>query len=109
MERFVFIFFANGLMSVQTYHALERLKKADPALGGGIYCGPLRLLALEVYDSLNRAGVYADLATGQEKRVVPFSTHISCTIEMTSISRPYDVAVIDEIQMIGDEERGSAW
>ena len=40
----------------QTYHALQRLKQADASKGGGLYCGPLRLLALEVFESLNRQG-----------------------------------------------------
>lgn len=37
------------------------------------------------------------------------SGHVSCTIETTNLGSVYDVAVIDEIQMIGNEERGSAW
>ena len=78
--------------------------------GGGIYLGPLRLLALEVYENLNRDGVYCNLLTGQEKRDVPFSKHVSCTLEMVNVtSNEYEVAVIDEIQMIADKERGYAW
>lgn len=42
--------------SGKTYHALQRLKAADPLHGGGAYLGPLRLLALEVYDRLNEEG-----------------------------------------------------
>ena len=42
--------------SGKTYHALQRLKAADPLHGGGVYLGPLRLLALEVYDRLNEEG-----------------------------------------------------
>jgi ATP-dependent RNA helicase SUPV3L1/SUV3 len=95
--------------SGKTYRALQRLKAADPAKGGGMYCGPLRLLALEVYDQLNKSGVYTDLLTGQEQRQVPFSSHISCTVEMVNLNREYDVAVIDEIQMIANEQRGFAW
>lgn len=34
---------------------------------------------------------------------------MSCTIEMADINNEYDVAVIDEIQMIEDPERGYAW
>lgn len=47
--------------------------------------------------------------TGQEKREVPGATHTSCTVEMVNINRDYDVVVMDEIQMIGDKERGYAW
>lgn len=39
----------------------------------------------------------------------PAQTHLSCTIEACTLSRPYDVAVIDEIQLISDESRGAAW
>lgn len=34
---------------------------------------------------------------------------MSCTVEMVDLSRRVDVAVLDEIQMIGDEHRGWAW
>lgn len=77
--------------------------------GGGLYCGPLRLLALEVYDQLNKAGVYCNLITGQEQQRMPFSTHVSCTVEVVPVNVPYDVAIIDEIQMINDQNRGFAW
>jgi ATP-dependent RNA helicase SUPV3L1/SUV3 len=95
--------------SGKTYHAIQRLKAADTSRGGGVFAGPLRLLALEVYEQLNRQGVYTSLMTGQEQRHVPFSTHVSCTIEMINLDKEYDVAVIDEIQMIADRQRGSAW
>lgn len=88
---------------------MKRLAEADPTKGGGVYAGPLRLLALEVYESLNRQGVVTSLNTGQEKRQVPGATHISSTMEMISMSREFDVAVIDEIQMIADSDRGYAW
>ncbi len=103
------IYHGGPTNSGKTYHALQRLRDADPAKGGGLYCSPLRLLALEVYENLNRSGIYCDLLTGQEKKFIPFSTHISCTIEITSIAKQFDIVVIDEIQMIGDSSRGSAW
>ncbi len=99
----------HSFIHSQTYQALQRLREADPAAGGGLYCGPLRLLALEIYEKLNREGIYTDLLTGQEKREVPFASHISSTLEMVNISKKYDVVVIDEIQMIADESRGYAW
>jgi ATP-dependent RNA helicase SUPV3L1/SUV3 len=34
---------------------------------------------------------------------------VSCTVEMLQIGLHADVAVIDEIQMIGDPQRGSGW
>ena len=30
---------------------------------------------------------YTELLTGQEKREVPFATHVSCTVEMASTDR----------------------
>ena len=109
----------------------------------GVYCGPLRLLAMEVYDTCNAAGVYCNLITGQasagecvkrmhqkrghkhlgvvfhalensrtflfpsaqERREVQGALHTSCTVEMVNMQRRVDVAVLDEIQMIGDEGR----
>ena len=93
----------------KTYHALQRLIAAEAKHGGGLYCGPLRLLALEVYEQLNKSGVYCNLITGQEQRKMPFSTHTSCTVEVVPVNTPFDVAIIDEIQMIGDVQRGFAW
>ncbi|CAM9514324.1 unnamed protein product, partial [Hapterophycus canaliculatus] len=108
------IYHGGPTNSGKTYQAIERLKKAGanrqqgdgPA---GLFCGPLRLLALEVYEQLNSQGVYCSLMTGQEKREVPFATHVSCTIEMASTTNEYEVAVIDEIQMLADEQRGPSW
>lgn len=99
------IYHAGPTNSGKTYNALQALKNAH----SGIYCGPLRLLALEVFESLNGDGVHASLATGQERREMPFARHVSCTVEMLSVRDRVDVAVIDEIQMLGDEHRGAAW
>jgi ATP-dependent RNA helicase SUPV3L1/SUV3 len=49
------------------------------------------------------------LITGDELRYVEDATLYSCTVEMLSLSKRYDVVVIDEIQMIADSQRGSAW
>lgn len=99
------IFHAGPTNSGKTYNALTALKSA----WSGVYCGPLRLLALEVYESLNVDGTPCSLLTGQERRETPFSSHVSCTIEMMSTDQFVDVAVIDEIQMIGDDTRGASW
>lgn len=73
--------------------------------------GPLRLLAGEIYETLNAQGVYTSLITGQEVREFPFSTHAAATVEMAAslLEEEFDVIVIDEIQMIEDTERGFAW
>lgn len=93
--------------SGKTYHALKRLEQAD----AGIYAGPLRLLAHEVYTRLNAKGKPCDLVTGDEKIVQggDGAQMKSCTVEMVPLNADVDVAVIDEIQMIGHKERGWAW
>jgi ATP-dependent RNA helicase SUPV3L1/SUV3 len=75
----------------------------------GLYLGPLRLLAAEVYETLTSEGIYTNLFTGQERREIAFSTHASATVEMANTNEEYDVVVIDEIQMISDSTRGAAW
>jgi ATP-dependent RNA helicase SUPV3L1/SUV3 len=40
---------------------------------------------------------------------VPGASHVACTVEMANINAHADVAVIDEIQLMGDEQRGFAW
>ena len=99
------VYHAGPTNSGKTYHALEAMRRAE----SGVYCGPLRLLAMEVYDTCNQKGTYCDLVTGQERKQVPFAKHVSCTIEMANVTKQVDVAVIDEIQMIADESRGWAW
>lgn len=54
-------------------------------------------------------GVNCSLLTGQERNMVANETHLSCTVEMCDLNRRYDVAVLDEIQLISDTYRGSAW
>jgi ATP-dependent RNA helicase SUPV3L1/SUV3 len=49
------------------------------------------------------------LLTGDERRVVDGATLYSCTVEMLSLEKRYEVVVIDEIQMIADSQRGHAW
>ncbi|KAJ1922156.1 RNA helicase [Mycoemilia scoparia] len=107
--------------SGKTYSAIQKLKKAE----SGIYCSPLRLLAYEVFVRMNREGIPCRLITGEERRepevdgkplelkVGPLGKpHIplmASTIEMANISTKYDVAVIDEIQVLTDMQRGWAW
>jgi ATP-dependent RNA helicase SUPV3L1/SUV3 len=93
--------------SGKTYHALKRLEES----GNGLYAGPLRLLAHEVYSRFNKKGIPCDLVTGDDVRKqegvdAPISSH---TVEMVDCSKYCEVAVIDEIQMIASEDRGWAW
>lgn len=103
------VFHAGPTNSGKTYHAIQRYLAAK----SGVYCGPLKLLAHEIYEKSNDAGVPCDLVTGEERKFVDpqgrTSGHIASTIEMCSVTTPYEVAVIDEIQMIKDPSRGWAW
>ncbi len=93
--------------SGKTYHALKRLEKAE----SGVYASPLRLLAHEVYTRLNAKGIRCNLLTGDERTITEGkpTSMISCTVEMVPINEDVEVAVVDEIQMIGDPDRGWAW
>lgn len=93
--------------SGKTYHALKRMEKAE----SGIYAGPLRLLAHEIYSRFTAKGIMCNLITGDEMLVSPEEAvpMTSCTVEMMSVNQKVEVAVIDEIQMIGDSYRGWAW
>ncbi|KAL6526581.1 RNA helicase [Orobanche gracilis] len=81
--------------SGKTYQALERLKSSS----SGIYCGPLRLLAWEVAQRLNKANVLCDLITGQERDEVDGAKHKAVTVEMADVTSDYTCAVVDEIQV----------
>lgn len=89
----------------KTYQALERLKQSQT----GIYLAPLRILALEVYERLVDAEIACDLKTGEEEILTPHATHQSSTVEKLDLDQVYDVAIIDEIQLLGDSQRGAAW
>ncbi|KPM36536.1 ATP-dependent RNA helicase suv3, mitochondrial [Neonectria ditissima] len=93
--------------SGKTYQALKALENSKH----GVYAGPLRLLAAEVYQRLGAKGLACALITGEEVRKPDYTDSFfsSCTVEMTPLNEKFDVAVIDEIQMIGDPDRGSAW
>lgn len=91
--------------SGKTYHSIQELCKVE----SGCYLAPLRLLAAELYDRMNSMGACTTLLTGEEVVEKEGATHISSTIEMARFQKVFDVAVIDEIQMITDPQRGWAW
>lgn len=120
--------------SGKTYSAIEELKKVE---SGGVYCAPLRLLAQEMYDKLNGVGVSCALRTGEvtkmpkvkEKENTDSSSTdntqqqvnvsesfdwnaapiVACTVEMLNLRKMYKIAIIDEIQMLADPQRGWAF
>jgi ATP-dependent RNA helicase SUPV3L1/SUV3 len=98
-------FYVGPTNSGKTYHALNALIAAK----SGVYLAPLRLLAMEVRDKLMAAGVPCNLITGEERDLVDGAQHTASTIEMMNPTKLVDVAIIDEIQMLQDPDRGSAW
>lgn len=100
-----FILHIGPTNSGKTFRSLERLKKAEC----GVYLGPLRLLALEVYEQMKRAGIPCTMRTGQECIEEAGSRIMSSTIEMADFDENYDIAVIDEAQLVADTDRGHSW
>ena len=100
-----FILHLGPTNSGKTWESIQRLQTAR----NGIYLGPLRLLAFEQFESMNLADVPCSLVTGEERIPVPDSRVQSSTIEMADLEAEYDIAVIDECQMIADRDRGGAW
>ena len=99
------IFHMGPTNSGKTYAALQALSAAPT----GAYLAPLRLLALENYEGLRERGLRAGMVTGEEVLGAPDPTHTARTIETADLSRPIEIAVIDEIQMLSDPDRGWAW
>ncbi|KAI0927832.1 hypothetical protein AcW1_005251 [Taiwanofungus camphoratus] len=129
--------------SGKTHNALRALAAART----GVYAGPLRLLAHEIWERLNKGQIiplgveskidaapdtdsgvaigdgkpvsrkegskeYArscNMLTGEEQKIVADDALLSCTVEMVPLHCEWDVAVVDEIQMIADGERGGSW
>ncbi|GFZ08876.1 ATP-dependent RNA helicase [Actinidia rufa] len=95
--------------SGKTHHALKQLESSS----SGIYCGPLRLLAREVANRLNKEKVPCDLITGQEREEVDGAKHKAVTVEMADVTSDYDCAKLDEkkqekniMHMLGCRTRG---
>jgi ATP-dependent RNA helicase SUPV3L1/SUV3 len=72
---------------------------------------------MEMWERLNGLGKKCALRTGEvtsgpmdnvEAEYTSVDT-LACTVEMLDPTREFDVAVIDEIQMISDEQRGWAF
>ena len=105
-----FIALLGPTNSGKTHRAMEALAKA----ASGVYLAPLRLLALENYERLQNARphgkeIKVSLITGEERRIAEDATHVASTVEMLDTKTQVEVAVIDEIQMLADCDRGAAW
>lgn len=105
-----FIALLGPTNSGKTHQAMETLVHAR----SGVYLAPLRLLALENYERLAAARPHGEalkvsLVTGEERRIEEGATHVASTVEMLDTRTRVEVAVIDEIQMLADRDRGAAW
>ena len=100
-----FILHVGPTNSGKTHDSLIRFRAAER----GIYLAPLRLMANEIYDQTNRLGVPCNMETGEEHILLEGAGHTACTIELLNPTEYYDVAVIDEAQMMEDQARGGNW
>jgi len=98
-------FYVGPTNSGKTYNAMQKLKESN----SGLYLAPLRLLALEGYEDLKASKIDASLVTGEEQMFNEDAAHVCSTIEMLDFDLDVDVAVIDEVQMLDDIDRGWAW
>ena len=99
------VFYAGPTNSGKTWRALNDLVEGD----SGVYLAPLRLLALEGQEEIRKRGRNASFITGEERDIHEDATFVASTIEMLDTSRVVEAAVIDEIQLLTDEDRGWAW
>lgn len=100
-----FLFLAGPTNSGKTHEALRLAREAETAE----ILSPLRLLALEHYERMSEERLAAGMVTGEERLLPEGATHIARTIETLDLHRVVDVCVIDEVQMLGDPNRGWAW
>jgi len=98
-------FYVGPTNSGKTYQAMQEMMSSDT----GTYLAPLRLLALENYETLKSNNIPASLITGEEEIFDEDAGHVCSTIEMINFNLEVDVCVIDEVQMLDDEDRGWAW
>ena len=103
----------------KTHVALEEAAAVVEGGGSAVLGFPLRLLAREAWDKLTlRLGVQrVALLTGEEKILPPSARAFCCTVESMpreqppsatggDVGRPFDLVVVDEIQLCADRERG---
>jgi ATP-dependent RNA helicase SUPV3L1/SUV3 len=99
------ILYAGPTNSGKTWRALNDLAAADT----GAYLAPLRLLALEGQEEIEKRGRTSSYITGEERDIREGADFVASTIEMMDTQRIVDAVVIDEIQLLTDPDRGWAW
>ncbi len=91
--------------SGKTYQALNLLT----GYNSGAYLSPLRLLALEVQEDIEKRGKVCSLLTGEEQDIRENATFVSSTIELLATDTEVDAVLVDEAQLLSDPKRGWAW
>ena len=99
------VYLSGETNSGKSYSAFEELKKYE----SGVYLAPLRLLALEGQEEIEKRGLKCNMITGEEQDIKENTNFTSSTIEMLDYTKKYDIAIIDEVQMLADPDRTSAW
>jgi ATP-dependent RNA helicase SUPV3L1/SUV3 len=100
-----FILHVGPTNSGKTHQAVKCMEQYE----NGVYLAPLRLLAEEMQETIEKDGFTCSLLTGEEEIINEKAPFISSTAEMADLHHVYDCAVIDECQMCGDASRGGAW
>jgi ATP-dependent RNA helicase SUPV3L1/SUV3 len=98
-------FFVGPTNSGKSYRGFNELAQCET----GLYLSPLRLLALEGQEELEKRGKLCSLLTGEEMELKESALFTASTIEMADLDTPVDCVLVDEVQMILDENRGWAW
>jgi len=99
------ILYAGPTNSGKTWRALNDLVAGE----SGAYLAPLRLLALEGQEEIEKRGRESSFLTGEERDIREGAKFIASTIEMMDPHRVVDTVVIDEVQLLTDRDRGWAW
>lgn len=99
------ILFTGPTNSGKTYQAFNELAQYS----SGAYLAPLRLLALEGHDELNKRNIKNSFITGEEKTFIRGAKFSSQTIETFNFNKLIDAVFVDEVQMLLDSDRGWAY
>ncbi len=99
------LFFAGPTNSGKSYRGFNELAQFE----SGTYLAPLRMLALEGQEEIEKRGKVCSLLTGEESDFKESAQFVASTTEMAQFEKEVDCALIDEVQLILDKGRGWAW
>ncbi len=99
------LFFVGPTNSGKSYRGFNELVLGE----SGAYLSPLRLLALEGQEEIEKRGKECSLLTGEEMEIKAGARFVASTVEMANLDKWIDCVLIDEVQIILDKNRGWAW